>query len=369
MTDTENPVPKPYLSNLPKPRIPPTEFGDRQVRRLHLNECPYQPSPRVKEAVAQASESLNLYPDGGWTKLVEALGAHWNWPAERIVCTNGSDELLMLSAQMSLSPGTEAIAPGPCFPGYPRAVAAQGAKLVQIPVRADGGIDVRATLDAVTEQTRLVFITTPMNPTGTLMNAEEVATLLREIPDHALAVLDEAYYELGRHAGGPDHDDALAARKGPWVVLRTFSKAYGLAGLRLGYALCGSDAIKRSLDNLRITLNVSRLSQAGALAALSDTAHTAMILDKTAQERRRLTEGLEAAGCPVLPSATNFIAAKLPGPAADAARTLREEAGILTQTIPYPGFEDCIRISIGDADDTDAVLNNLPMLLGASGPA
>ena len=364
MTDPDNPVPKPYLSSLPKPRIPPTEFGDRKVRRLHLNECPYQPSPKVKEAVAEAAESLNLYPDGGWTKLAEALATHWDWPADRIVCTNGSDELLMLSAQMSLSPGTEAVAPGPCFPGYPRAVAAQGAKLIQVPVRADGGIDVAATLDAVTEKTRLVFITTPMNPTGTLMTAEEIATLLREIPDHALAVLDEAYYELGRHAGGPDHGEALAARKGPWVVLRTFSKAYGLAGLRLGYALCGSEAIKRSLDNLRITLNVSRLSQAGALAALSDPAHTSMILDKTAQERARLTAGLEAAGCPVLPSATNFIAARLPGPAADVVRALREEADILTQAIPYPGFEDWIRISIGNAEDTDAVLSRLPALLG-----
>jgi len=366
MNDSEKPVPKPYLSSLPKPRIPPTEFGDRQVRRLHLNECPYPPSPRVKQAVAEAADRLNLYPDGAWTELSAAIADHWNWPADRIVCTNGSDELLMLSAQLSLSPGTEAIAPGPCFPGYPRAAAAQGAKLVQIPVREDGGIDVRATLDAVTEKTRLVFITTPMNPTGTLMNAEEIGTLLREIPDHALAVLDEAYYELGRHAGGPDHAAALAQRSGPWIVLRTFSKAYGLAGLRLGYALCGSDDIKRSLDNLRITLNVSRLSQAGALAALSDADHTAMILNKTADERARLTAGLEAAGCTVMPSATNFIAANLSRPAADIVRALRDDANILTQAIPYPGFEHWIRISIGNAEDTAAVLDRLPALLSAT---
>ena len=366
--NTNCPIPKPHLAKLPSPRVPPTEFGDAAVHRMHLNECPYPPSPKVIAAISDAAHRLNHYPDGAWTELAAALAAHWDWPAGRIVCTNGSDELLMMAAQLSVQPGTEAIAPGPCFPGYPRSVNSQGGTLVQVPVRADGGLDVEATLAAVTDRTRLVFITTPMNPTGALMSEEDIARLLAGIPVHALAVLDEAYYEFGRHAGGPDHRAALEARTGPWIVLRTFSKAYGLAGLRLGYALCGSDAIKTALDNLRITLNVSRLSQAGALAALSDPDHTAMILDRNAEERHRITEGLTLAGCSVMPSATNFIAAELPCEAAGVVKSLREEHSILTQAIPYPGMEEWIRISIGNSADTTALLTALPPLLGKTSP-
>lgn len=362
-------IPKQHLMDLPPARVPPTEFGDQPVRRLHLNECPYPPSPKVAAAIAEEAGRLNLYPDGAWTKLVAALAQHWDWPEDRIVCTNGSDELLMLSGQISLSPGMEAIAPGPCFPGYPRAVATQGAQLIQVPVREDGGLDVPATLAAVTDKTRLVFITTPMNPTGTLMSAQDIETLLLEVPDHALVVLDEAYYELGHHAGGPDHADALAKRTGPWMVLRTFSKAYALAGLRLGYALCSSAEIKNALDNLRITLNVSRLSQAGALAALGDSDYTNFILDRTAEERDRLSNSLRQKGCQVLQSATNFIAAELPCPAGPVVRQLKKEKQIFTQAIPYPGFENWIRISIGNAEDTDAILTHLPPLLSGSDQA
>lgn len=354
---------KPFLTSRPPIKLLPTDFGDKPVHRMHFNECPFPPSPAVTQAIAEAAHRLNHYPDAVWTDLTKAIADHWNWPRDRIVCTNGSDELLLMVGALVLGPGDEAVAPGPCFPGYPRSAAGQGATLIQVPVRPDGGIDIDATLAAITPRTKLVFVTTPMNPTGTLMQADEFARLTQGIPDHALLVLDEAYYEFGRHAGGGDHLPALQSRSGPWIVLRTFSKAYALAGLRLGYALCGSEEVRNAIDQVRVGFNVSRLSQAGAMAALSDPDHTAMILDSNKRERARLTEALTALGCKVLPSATNFIAADLGRTGMPVVQALREEADIWIQAINYPGFETFIRISVAGSADTDALLAVLPDIL------
>ncbi len=351
---------KPFLTSRPRTKQLPVDFGDRQVHRLHFNECPFPPSPAVLDAIAQAAGRLNHYPDSVWTDLTKAIADQWGWPQDRIVCTNGSDDLLLMVGQLVLSDGDEAVAPGPCFPGYPRSAAAQGATLVQVPVRHDGGIDVDATLAAITPRTKLVFLTTPMNPTGTLMQVEEFARLAHGIPDHALLVLDEAYYEFGRQAGGGDHLPALHARTGPWVVLRTFSKAYALAGMRLGYALCGSEEVRSAFDQIRVGFNVGRLAQAGATAALTDPDHTTMILDNNARERERMTAAITAMGCRVLPSATNFIAVELPCPGQPVVSVLHSEADILIQAIAYPGFENFIRVSVGGPEDTDALLAVLP---------
>lgn len=354
---------KPFLTSRPAIKLLPVDFGDAPVHRMHFNECPFPPSPAVQRAIADAAGRLNHYPDSVWSDLTAAIADQWGWPRERIVCTNGSDELLLMVGALVLGPGDEAVAPGPCFPGYPKSAAAQGATLIQVPVQQDGGIDVDATLAAITPRTKLVFVTTPMNPTGTLMPDADFARLAREIPDHALLVLDEAYYEFGRHAGGGDHVSALQERSGPWVVLRTFSKAYALAGLRLGYALCGSEEVRNAVDQIRVGFNVSRLSQAGAVAALGDPAHTAMILDSNERERNRMTAAITALGNRILPSATNFIAVELSCPGLPVVSALRKEANIWIQAINFPGYENFIRISVGGPQDTDALLAALPGVL------
>lgn len=354
---------KPFLTSRPPLKLLPVDFGDTPVHRMHFNECPFPPSPAVQKAIAEAAGRLNHYPDAVWSDLTMAIADQWGWPQDRILCANGSDELLLMVGALVLNPGDEAVAPIPCFPGYPKSVAGQGGTLIQVPVLPDGGIDVDATLAAVTDRTKIVFVTTPMNPTGALMSDEDFARLAAGIPDSALLVLDEAYYEFGRHAGGGDHVAALKGRSGPWVVLRTFSKAYALAGLRLGYALCGSEEVRTAFDQIRVGFNVSRLSQAGAQAALTDPDHTAMILDNNQRERDRMATALTALGCRVLPSATNFIAVELRGPGLPVVTALRSEANIWIQAINYPGFENFIRISVGAPEDTDALLAALPGIL------
>ena len=178
-----------------------------------------------------------------------------------------------------------------------------------------------------------------------------------------MLVVDEAYYEYGRHAGGEDHLAALAKVDMPWVSFRTFSKAYGLAGLRVGYALCSSDAMADAFQKVRSTFNVSRVAQAGALAALADQAHSRSILERTRIERERIMAGIARLGCEAFPSVGNFVAAKTPKPAGEVCAAL-EARGVMISRLHAPGYDDYVRITTGNADDTDALLAALAEVLG-----
>lgn len=358
-------IPKAPIAALQPKRMPAEpDPAEGPVRRLHLNECPYPPSPKAIAAMQAAAGEVNLYPDPGWTALAQAMAAHLGLAPERLSFCNGSDELIYAAGAMSLEPGDEVVRPEPCFAGYHRPVEVFGAVARPVPVRQDGSLDIDGMLAAVTDRTRLVFATAPMNPTGGASTLEEIAMLARGVPDHALLVLDEAYCEFGRHAGGPDYLAAMEARTGPWFSLRTLSKAYGLAGLRVGYAIGGGDgSVVSALNKMRAIFNLGRIAQAGAVAALADTDYTAMILASNARERDRLARGLAAAGYPPLPSVTNFVMTNIRQPAKPAIEAFRRR-GILIAGVLAPGYETWIRISIGRAEDTDAVLDALPEALG-----
>jgi histidinol-phosphate aminotransferase len=200
-----------------------------------------------------------------------------------------------------------------------------------------------------------VFCCTPNPPTGGLMSENSLAGLVKDIPDRVLLVVDEAYHEFAKHAGGPDVLTALRRRRGPWVVLRTFSKAYGLAGARVGYALCGSDAVADALRKIKMQFNITVASQAAALAALQDEAYLKKTLDAVARERTRLSEGMTALGLSPFPTAANFVSARMAMPAAEAADAFRKR-GILVRDWRDPEHLQEIRITVGLTEDTDAVL-------------
>jgi histidinol-phosphate aminotransferase len=176
--------------------------------------------------------------------------------------------------------------------------------------------------------------------------------------------VDEAYFEFARHAGGPDALAALQARRGPWAVVRTLSKAYGLAGMRVGYALLSGPDLAEAINRARGMFNVNMLAQIAALAALADKAHTQRLLDDCATERKRLSEGFARLGCTPLPSVANFVSAQLPMPAADAVKAFQQR-GILISAIGAPPYERHIRVTIGTAEDTDAVLTALAEIVRA----
>lgn len=365
---TETVVAKPYVAAMPKAGQPPIQRDSTSgiepaaIRRMNLNESPFPPSPKAIAAMQDAATRVNYYPDPLWRDLTAALAAHTGHPQDRIVLGNGSDELIVAAGRIVLSPGDEVVVPVPSFPSYSKCAALNGASLVSVKVRQDGAADPEGMLAAVTAKTRIVFLATPNNPTGGLLSTEEVAAFARALPPTTLLVLDEAYYEYGIHGGGTDHLAAIADVAVPWVAFRTFSKAYGLAGMRVGYALCGSPEVARWFQTVRSTFNVNAVAQAGALAALSDQDHMRSIVERTRVERERLEAGLVRLGCEAFPSVGNYLSARTPIPAADVVAEV-EKRGIMIGRLMAPGYEDYIRITTGRAEDTDALLDALAQVL------
>jgi len=327
------------------------------IRRMNLNECPHPPSPKVVEAIREAAAQVNRYPDSKWRPFVERLSRGLEVEVPRIVCGNGSDYLLQAVADVFLRPGDAAVMPDPSFGRYAVAARSRGARIDQVPLRADGANDVGGLLGRITAETRVLLAATPNNPTGGMLQGEDLARLIEETPEEVLLVLDEAYFEFARFAGGPDGLEAIKSRRGPWIVMRTLSKAYGLAGLRLGYALCSSTRIAEALGKIRQAFQVSRLALAAGTAALADQAYAHWIQEQNAAQRARLITGLEALGLAPLPSVANFVAAAMPGPAGTVIDALAAR-GIMIGGVraASPGYENFIRITIGLPDDIDAVL-------------
>ena len=327
-------------------------------RSLHLNESPFAPSPGVLAAMQQAAAGANRYPDNDGRALIAALSQRLDVAAERIVIGAGSNELLFGSGEIALDPGDQGIAPDPGFITFTRAIGVRGGDYVGVPLRADGKPDIAAMLAAVTPRTRLVFIASPHAPSGAMLSSEEIEQLVAKLPDHVLLHYDEAYYEFGRHAGGPEALPLLARRKGPWIATRTFSKAYSLAGARVGYGIASSTALADAYRKVRATFSISSMALAGALAALEDAGYLKTLLDFTARERTRLADALAALDMRPLPSAANFVMAVTPRPPGALAAALQKE-NILVLPLPWRDTPGALRITIGTREDNDAVIAGL----------
>lgn len=333
-----------------------------RMRLLHLNESPYPPSPRAIEAMIEQAATLNRYPDVRARGLATALAARTGMAPQQICIGAGSTELIHSLCEITLSTGDHLVIPAPTFPAYANSAWVRGAIALRTPLDAMGAADAGALAAAVTSRTRLVFGCTPNPPSGGMMSAQAIEELAARVPETVLLVMDEAYYEFARLEGGPDSVEILAKRRGPWVVLRTFSKAYGLSALRAGYALCSSDEVAGALRKAMVPYNVANVSQAAARAALEDEAYMLEKVQAVAQERRRLSAGLAALGLAPMPSAANFVSARLPMPAAMAMNALRE-MGILVRDWRDPEHLNEIRIGVGMPDDTDAVISAMRTIL------
>ncbi|HUK10061.1 MAG TPA: histidinol-phosphate transaminase [Stellaceae bacterium] len=334
-----------------------------KVRALHLNESPYPPSPRVQEAIAKAAGALNRYPDRLASALAKALAERTGIPAARIVFGAGSEELIGAISAMCLATGDRIVVPAPSFPVFGFSARLRDAMPVRAKLDAEGANDASALLDAIAPKTRVVVCCTPNPPSGGMMRAEALERVIAGVPAEILLVVDEAYHEFGRHAGGPDVLALVRRRAGPWVVLRTFSKAYGLAGQRLGYALCASERVAEALLQVKLHFSATTLSQAAALAALSDDAYLAKTLDAVARERERMSHGLRELGLRPWPSAGNFVSVAMPMPATAAMAALAER-GILVRDWRDPEYLHELRITVGLPEDTDALLAAIGGILG-----
>ncbi|MFF8805650.1 histidinol-phosphate transaminase [Streptomyces omiyaensis] len=334
--------------------------GSRRVVKLSNNESPFGASPAVAEAVRKAlAHGVSRYPDPTGRRLAEAIGTSLDVPADRVVLGNGSENLLELLCRAVLDPGDLVVTQAPGFSLHETFPRVMGARVHKVPVTAGFGCDADAWRDALAQGPKLVFLANPCNPTGAMLDAGELARIVTALPASALLVLDEAYGEFARYR--PDYPDGLEALRGlgrPWIVLRTFSKAYGLAGVRVGYGIASDPALARALDRVRTPYNVNHPAQEAAIAALGDRAHLAETVRRTALEIARVADRLGEAGLRVVPSSANFLFIDTGRPADRVARELHR-AGIIVKAWREPGYETYIRASLSTPGDNDVFVRCL----------
>lgn len=355
----------PYLPGKPISELE-LELGLRNIIKLASNENPLGPSPKAIAAMGKLLSSCHLYPDGSGFELKAALASSLGVKAEQITLGNGSNDVLELVARTFLSPEYRAVFSEHAFAVYPIVTQAVGAQAAVAPAH-DGtrgprhGHDLKAMACRVDQWTRVVFIANPNNPTGTYLQREELRDFLEGLPEPVVVVVDEAYCEYVEQS---DYPNALT-----WlddfpnlVVTRTFSKAYGLAGLRVGYAV-SSEALADLLNRVRQPFNVNSLALAAAQAALEDEEHLRRSIRCNTEGLAQLAEGFSSRGLEFIPSVGNFLTVDVKGPAVPIYEALLRE-GVIVRPIANYGLPNHLRITVGSVEENRIFLAALDRVLG-----
>ncbi len=357
----------PYQPGKPVSEIA-RDYGVTDVVKLASNENPLGPSPKAREAAESALAAVHRYPDGAAFELRERVAAVQDVAPEQITFGNGSNDCLDLVARCFLAPGRSAVYARHAFAIYAIATRSAGADAIVAAARPDSdpqarGHDLDALAAAIGGDTRVVFIANPNNPTGTWLTGDELERFLDRVPSEVVVVLDEAYIEYAREAEGYVDGRRWLASYPNLVIVRTFSKGYGLPGLRVGYALA-SPAIADLLNRVRHPFNLNAVAQAAALAALDDREHIERAVALNREQLPRLAEGCRALGLGVLPSAGNFICVDVGTDANEVHEALLRQ-GVIVR--PLGGYElpNRLRVSVGTAAENDRFLDALATLRAA----
>jgi histidinol-phosphate aminotransferase len=363
----EVPTLPPYNAGLSSEAVR-SRYGVNRIARLASNENPFGASPAVARALADLALRVGTYPDANCTALRAAIAERTGARAEEIVIGNGSESILQMLCQAFLSPGDRVLTQRPAFglhEIYPRMMGAQ-VELLALTPSLEFNLD--AWCEALARGPKIAMLANPSNPVGCMFDAQAFEQLLSATPAGTLLVIDEAYYEYARLAQGfPDALAALRAQQRPWIVLRTFSKAWGLAGLRVGYGIASDASLIQWLDRVRTPFNVNEAAQAAALAGWGDEAFMANAVEATVKQRKVLVRQLRAMNVPELriaPSAANFLFIDLARPNGPVNEALLAR-GIIVKPWKEPGFETFIRVSIGTADDNAHFLHALGEILAS----
>ena len=348
---TPTPRPRATVATIPAyvPGKPPTAREGLQTYKLSSNENPYPPLPGVLEAVSRAAEQMNRYPDMGCVALYDALAARFDVAPEQLAAGTGSVAVLYHLLQAYCDPGDEVVYAWRSFEAYPIAVSVTGAVSVRVPLTADGCHDLEAMAAAITDRTRAVLLCTPNNPTGPALRHDEVVAFLDRVPSHVLVVVDEAYREFVR-IDDPVDALALVRERSNVVVMRTFAKAYGLAGLRVGFLVAPAE-IAAAVRACALPFGVSSIAQAAAVASLEAEPALLERVDALVAERDRVTAALAGQGWQLPDAQGNFVWFPVGERAPDFAAAA-DEAGIVVR--PFAG--DGVRVSIGETEANDRLL-------------
>ena len=333
---------KPYVPGKPIQEVK-RDLGLEEVYKMASNENPLGPSPRAVEAIKETLGDLNRYPESSCYYLKNKLAQFWNLNPENFIIGNGSDELIILTLRAFLNPGDEVIVAHPTFLIYALASRIEGAKLKIVPMK-NFKYDLSGVLNAVTSDTKIIFIANPDNPCGTYVTNSELDDFLNHLSQDVIVFIDEAYYEYVDHISDfPDSLKYIHTR--PVIVTRTFSKIYGLAGLRIGYGMAHPEFIKY-LDKVREPFNVNSVAQIAALNALEDGDFIHRVKELTLQGRAYLSKKFEQLGLEYINSVTNFILVRI-GENVDKLCRYLLENGIIVRNMKGWGLEEYIRVTIG----------------------
>ena len=353
-----------YIRGLPV-YVPgrPIEEVERELKihavKLASNENPLGPSPLAVEAAKKALSDAHRYPDGGTHLLREALAARTGVAPEEIFIGLGSSEIIDLASRVLLRAGLQGLTSHGSYAPFSVAIRASGAELVLVPQK-HFAFDLQAMAKAITPKTGVIYLANPNNPTGTAFSGEEFAEFLAGVPDGVLVVLDEAYIHYAPSLNMRQSEEAYRGRKN-LLILRTFSKVHGLAGMRIGYAI-GRAELLLAMNKLKTPFNTSGVAQAGALAALDDREHVTRCIATNASERKRLSEGLSGLGLRPVPSETNFIFMEV-GPEAKEICDELLQLGVIVRPLGWMGFPEAIRISIGTSEENEKCLAAMTEIL------
>lgn len=334
------------------------------ISKLGSNENSIGVSDTVISAMQIAIQTTEIYPDANCSVLRDALAAHFDIAAERFIFGNGSEDLLSIISRTFLDHGDEVITVIPSFGLhilYPEAV---GARVTAVPITNEGNFDVQGMIAAISHRTRLIMFSSPSNPVGCIMQPNDLATLLSAMPEHCIMVFDEAYFEYAQAADQSyaNYLSVLEQSSKPFILLRTFSKAYSLAGLRVGYGIVSHIALADLINRVRTPFNINSVAQAAAVAAISDQTHLAFCMQHVNAERERMIKKLSNLGIKVVSSYGNFLFIPLPCDATAISEALLTK-GIIVKAWKEKGYTHCIRVSVGSSFDNRRFIDTFTIIL------
>jgi len=350
---------KPYQPGKPIDEVK-RELGLKQVIKLASNENPFGPSPKVLAAINKAALSVNRYPDAGCFYLRQELSRQLGCGQNQLIFGNGSDEIIVMALRAFAEKGDEIVIAQPSFLIYEIAGQVVGATIKAVPLK-DFYYDIEAMAKAVTRKTKVVIIGNPDNPAGTFVSTEKLVKFLRSIRRDILVMLDEAYFEFVTAKDYPNSVKLLAEFKNI-LVTRTFSKLYGLAGLRVGYGIAAPEVID-ILNRIREPFNVNSIAQAAALACLKDPAYYRRVAKMVESERQIIYRELRQLGLKIIESATNFILVNVGQQTGKDISSALLNRGIIVRDMGFWGLPNYIRVTIGEAQENKAFLRALKSIL------
>ena len=352
---------QPYVPGKPIEEVM-REHGIDDVIKLASNENPLGVSPKALQAMREAAARVNLYPDAASFDLRSAIAEHFGLSIEEVAVGNGADDLILQLSMAYLEDDDEVVISRSSFPIYDTYAAAMRAKTVKTPLVPGYGIHLEAMADAITDRTKVVVVCNPNNPTGTIVTAEELDRFVRRVPENVLIVVDEAYVEMVDSAGFPDSLAYVREARPNVLVLRTFSKVYGLAGIRLGYAFGAPETIA-TLLRVKMIFSVSVVAQAAGIAALQDDDFLRRSIEANRAARQLFYREFERLGLEYAESHTNFILVHI-GPNAGRIYERLLERGIIVRPCANYDLPEFLRISIGTEEQNERLIAELGSLLG-----